>query len=188
MTMAEIKRTDAIAGAIVHEYDGIEEADNALPVWWVVVFISTMVFAAMYWLMVQEFHLEPTPAEALAIVQAERAQRTGQISDDALVSASQSAALTATGKTTFTTNCVACHGAKAEGNIGPNLTDPNWLHGGAPAQIFSTIRDGVPAKGMPSWGAILGQDSVKAVAAYVLTLRGTNVPGKPPQGDVYAGN
>ena len=41
---------------------------------------------------------------------------------------------------------------------------------------------------MPSWGAILGQDGVKCLTAYLLTLRGTNVPGKPPQGEIYAGN
>jgi cytochrome c oxidase cbb3-type subunit 3 len=185
--MAEIKRTDAIAGDIVHEYDGIEEADNALPIWWVAVFIGTVVFGATYWVMIQEFHAQPTPAEALAIVQAERSARTGQVSDDELVSASQTAGLVAAGKQAFTTNCVACHGAKAEGNIGPNLTDPNWIHGGKPSQIFSTIRDGVPAKGMPSWGAILGQDAVKSLAAYVVTLRGTNMPGKAPQGDLYGG-
>ena len=79
--MAEIKRTDAIAGAIVHEYDGIEEADNALPTWWVVVFVGSLVFAALYWLIVEEFHLEPTPAEALALVQEERAKRTGVIGE-----------------------------------------------------------------------------------------------------------
>src|SRR5262245_7887866 len=159
--MAEIKRTDAIAGAIVHEYDGIEEADNALPTWWVVVFVGSLVFAALYWLIVEEFHLEPTPAEALALVQEERAKRTGEIGDQQLLAAAESTSSVAAGKLAFTTNCVACHGAKAEGNIGPNLTDANWLHGGGPAQIYATIRDGVPAKGMPSWGAILGQDAVK---------------------------
>jgi cytochrome c oxidase cbb3-type subunit 3 len=186
--MSEIKRTDAIAGDIVHVYDGIEEADNALPIWWIVVFIGSVVFATSYWLMVEEFHMAPTPAEALAIAQAERSKLTGQVSDAELESAAQSASLVAAGKAAFMTNCVACHGAKAEGNIGPNLTDPNWLHGGAPAQIFATIRDGVPAKGMPSWGPVLGQDAVKTLAAYVLTMRNTNVPGKPPQGDPYGGS
>jgi cytochrome c oxidase cbb3-type subunit 3 len=186
--MTEPKRQDAIAGEIVHVYDDIEEADNALPTWWVVVFIGTMAFAATYWLMVEAFHLVPTPSEELAVALAERSASTGQVSDQELLSASQSSAVVAAGKQAFTTNCIACHGTKAEGTIGPNLTDSNWLHGGAPAQIFSTIRDGVPAKGMPSWGAILGQATVKTLAAYVLTLRGMNVPGKPPQGEVYGGS
>ena len=186
--MAEIKRTDAIAGDIVHEYDGIEEADNSLPIWWVVVFIVSVLFAGGYWLMVEEFHLVPTPAEALALAQAERAKLTVQVSESDLLSAARSESSVAAGKLAFTTNCVACHGTQAEGTIGPNLTDANWLHGGTPSQIFSTIRDGVPAKGMPSWGAILGQDTVKTLAAYVITLRGTNVPGKAPQGEPYGGS
>lgn len=186
--MSETKKRDAIAGDIVHVYDDIEEADNALPTWWVVVFIGSMLFAAVYWLAVEEFHLVPTPHEELAVVQAERAARTGQVGDDELVSASQNGALVAAGKLAFATNCIVCHGAKAEGNIGPNLTNPNWLNGGKPVEIFSTIRDGVPAKGMPAWGAILGQDLVRSLAAYVLTLRGTNVPGKPAQGDIYQGS
>jgi cytochrome c oxidase cbb3-type subunit 3 len=41
-------------------------------------------------------------------------------------------------------------------------------------------RDG---KGMPSWGLTLGTAACKQLAAYVLTVRGTNVPGKPPQGE-----
>lgn len=186
--MSEVKRTDAIAGDIVHEYDGIEEADNALPTWWIVVFVGTVVFATTYWLMIEEFHFEPTPAEALVIAQAERSKLTGQVGEEELVSASQSSSLVASGKQAFTTNCVACHGANAEGKIGPNLTDSNWLHGGAAAQIFGTIRDGVPAKGMPGWGPILGQDAIKSIAAYVLTLRNTNVPGRPPEGDAYTGS
>lgn len=185
--MTDVLRTDAIAGDIVHEYDGIEEADNALPLWWVVVFIGTLVFAAVYWLMAEEFHVVATPVELLAVEQAERAQRNGTIDEEELLSASRNSSQLATGKQAFTTNCVACHGAKAEGNIGPNLTDPNWLHGGKPVQIFSTIRDGVPAKGMPSWGAILGRDAVKSLAAYVLSIRNSNVPGKPPQGEPYSG-
>jgi cytochrome c oxidase cbb3-type subunit 3 len=40
---------------------------------------------------------------------------------------------------------------------------------------------------MPTWGAILGPQGVRDVTAYVLTLRNTNLPGKPPQGEDYSG-
>jgi cytochrome c oxidase cbb3-type subunit 3 len=183
--MADIKRTDAIAGDIVHEYDGIEEADNELPTWWVVVFVASIGFGAVYWLVFQEFHLEPTPSEALAIAQAERSQNTGQWTDADLMAASQNPKLVESGKKAFTTNCVVCHGPNAQGNIGPNLTDTQWIHGGSPSQIFGTIRDGVPAKGMPSWASVLGLPVVKDLAAYVLTIRDTNVPGKAPEGEVW---
>jgi cytochrome c oxidase cbb3-type subunit 3 len=58
------------------------------------------------------------------------------------------------------------------------------LHGGDPVAIFKTVRDGVAAKGMPSWGPTLGRAGVTQVAAFVLTLRGTNVPGKAPEGQL----
>jgi cytochrome c oxidase cbb3-type subunit 3 len=186
--MNEVKRVDPIAGEIVHEYDGIEEADNALPTWWVLTFIATIVFAAGYWLVVERLHATPTPAEALVLAEAARASHAGDIRDDELQAAANNPELVSQGKLAFATHCAACHGTRAEGIIGPNLTDEQWLHGGAPAQVFATIRDGVPAKGMPTWGALLGTGVVRSITAYVLTVRNTHVPGKPPQGDVYAGN
>ena len=42
--------------------------------------------------------------------------------------------------------------------------------------ILKTVTPGVPDKGMPAWGKTLKPDQVIAVAAYVLTLRGTTPP------------
>jgi cytochrome c oxidase cbb3-type subunit 3 len=185
--MAEGKRTDAIQGEIVHVYDGIEEADNELPTWWVAVFLATTVFAGAYYFVFEKYHTQPSPAEELAAVMAERAKQTHDYSDADLLTIMTDQGAVRAGQLAYTTNCVACHGVKSEGNIGPNLTDKHWLHGGAPGNIFVTIRDGVPAKGMPTWGAILGPKGVRDVTAYVLSVRNTNVPGKAPQGDPYSG-
>lgn len=185
--MAEVKRTDVIQGDILHEYDGIEEADNELPRWWVAVFVGTVIFGGAYYFVYEKFHAQPSPGEELAAIVAERAKHTTDYNDNDLLAIAKDPAALNAGKLAFTTNCVACHGAKAEGNIGPNLTDQTWLHGGNPSKIFATIRDGVPAKGMPTWGAILGNVGVRDVAAYVVTLRGSNVPGKAPQGEPYTG-
>jgi cytochrome c oxidase cbb3-type subunit 3 len=185
--MAEGKRTDAIQGEILHEYDGIEEADNELPMWWVAVFLGTIVFGGAYYMVYEKYHVRPSPTEELALITAERAKTTGDYSDAVLLAFAKDQKAVAAGRLTYNTNCVACHGAKLEGTIGPNLTDSHWLHGGAPSNIFTTVRDGVPAKGMPTWGTILGPQGVRDVAAYVLTLRNTQVPGKTPQGDLYSG-
>jgi len=91
------------------------------------------------------------------------------------------------GQQAFAANCVACHEAQGQGKIGPNLTDAAWLHGGSPLEIFRTIRDGVPAKGMPSWGPALGRTGVAQVTAFVLSLRNKNIPGKAPEGEVSEG-
>ena len=72
-------------------------------------------------------------------------------------------------------NCYACHGATAEGSVGPNLKDAEWLHhDGSMDALVKQITVGItkeasksgipmPAKG----GATITDDEVKAVAAYV---------------------
>ena len=99
--------------------------------------------------------LAPSPAEELAIIEAEQRKRAGTINDEDLVAASKDTAQVALGKQVYTTNCLACHLDRGQGNIGPNMTDAYWLHGGGPMEIFGVIRS-VPAKGMPgggrSWG------------------------------------
>lgn len=184
--MSEIKRKDAIAGEIVHVYDDIEEADNELPRWWLLLFFGSIVFAGGYWLYYEKLRLGPTPHEALAIALEEQAKQAAVITDASLLAAAKDPTSVERGQRAFTTNCVACHGLKGEGNIGPNLTDDAYLHGGAPMSMFAVVRDGVAAKGMPTWGPILGDGSVKDVTAYLLTIRNTNVAGgKPPQGEPW---
>jgi mono/diheme cytochrome c family protein len=75
-------------------------------------------------------------------------------------------------------NCYACHGANAQGAVGPNLTDAEWIHSdGSYDAIVKQITTGVtaeqsktkipmPAKG----GSQITDDEVKAVAAYVYSL------------------
>jgi cytochrome c oxidase cbb3-type subunit 3 len=88
------------------------------------------------------------------------------------------------GKQVFVSTCAACHRADGGGNIGPNLTDEFWIHGDKPQDIWSTVHNGIPAKGMPTWGPQIGEAKVASVVAYVLSIRNTNVPnGKAPQGE-----
>ena len=74
--------------------------------------------------------------------------------------------------------CYACHGSNAEGAVGPNLTDAEWLHGdGSYDMIVATVTTGIPAekakKGIampPKGGSSISAEEVKAVAAYVYSL------------------
>lgn len=102
--------------------------------------------------------------------------------DEVLEKLTADAAVLQTAKETFRTSCAACHGEEGQGLVGPNLTDGFWLHGARPADIHRIIAVGVVEKGMPGWELALGREKVDALAAYVLTLKGRNVPGKPPQG------
>jgi len=87
------------------------------------------------------------------------------------------------GSRLFLQNCAVCHGSNAKGATGfPNLTDNDWLHGGEPDNILLTLHNGwhvgvdykkEPAKlPMPAWRENLGEDGVRAVAEYVLSISG----------------
>ena len=80
----------------------------------------------------------------------------------------------AIGERLFMNNCSQCHGSDARGSKGfPNLTDADWLYGGAPEQIIETLTKGRVGN-MPPLGAALGtSDDVKNVAQYVLSLSGS---------------
>jgi mono/diheme cytochrome c family protein len=75
-------------------------------------------------------------------------------------------------------NCYACHGTNAQGAVGPNLTDAEWLHSkGSFDEIVAQVTNGVPKEesksGIPmpaKGGGSISDDDVKAVAAYVYSL------------------
>jgi mono/diheme cytochrome c family protein len=75
-------------------------------------------------------------------------------------------------------NCYACHGSNAQGTVGPNLTDSEWLHSdGSYDAIVKQVTTGVPKEESksgivmpPRGGSTITDDEVKAVAAYVYSL------------------
>ncbi|MEA3246990.1 MAG: c-type cytochrome [Gemmatimonadota bacterium] len=76
--------------------------------------------------------------------------------------------------------CFTCHQPNAKGlpGIAPDLTDDKWLHGdGSYEFIVATVTKGVPkpkqavAPMLPKGGAGLSEAQVRAVAAYVYSLR-----------------
>jgi len=80
----------------------------------------------------------------------------------------------AMGERLFLNYCAQCHGSSALGARGfPNLTDKDWLYGGEPETIVTTVTNGRLGV-MPALGAGLGPDGVKNVVAYVRSL--SNLP------------
>ncbi len=177
-----------------HDYDGIKELDNHLPPWWKGLFYLTIVYAVIYLLVFHVFESSPLQEEqyeiemarATAASQARKADVTYDFDENSVTATDDPAGL-AEGKKTFESLCAACHRADGGGNaIGPNLTDDYWLHGGAMTDIFSTIKFGVPDKGMIPWEQQMNPEKMRNVASYIMTLRGTNPPGaKAPQGDLF---
>ncbi|MEW9897572.1 cytochrome-c oxidase, cbb3-type subunit III [Chitinivorax sp. PXF-14] len=165
-----------------HVWDGdLEEYNNPLPRWWMGLFVLTLVFGVVYlalypglgtwqglnkWTSQGQYEAERSKAEAKYNAIYDKYLKM----DVKAVAADPEAKQM--GQRLFQTYCMQCHGADAKGNKGfPNLTDSDWLYGGAPEKIGETISGG--RKGaMPAFGAALGEDGVKDVANYVLSLSG----------------
>jgi cytochrome c oxidase cbb3-type subunit 3 len=176
-----------------HDYDGIREFDNPLPRWWLMTFYGTVIFAIGYWFyyhtaatgdsQMTTYQKEITAAqkEEDQKLQALEAQGKG-VNEEQLLALSKDAAAVARGAAVFKQNCLACHGDRGQGVVGPNLTDRYFLHGAKAKDVYQVIGNGVLDKGMPAWRTILGAAKVQDVTAFVLELRGKNLPGKPAEG------
>ncbi|MBC5842235.1 c-type cytochrome [Flavobacterium sp. F-380] len=176
-----------------HDYDGIKELDNNLPPWWVYLFYASIVFGVIYLVRFevmgadnQEMELQKELAQAKIDV-AEYMKTAPDLIDEKTVTLLTEPADLAEGKTIFMTNCAACHRADGGGQIGPNLTDDNWILGGGIKNIFHTlVNGGRDGKGMISWKGTLKPKEMQKVASYVISLKGSNpVDPKAPDGEIW---
>jgi cytochrome c oxidase cbb3-type subunit III len=147
--------------------DGIEEYDNPLPDWWLGLFWLTIVWAIAYTVH-YHFIAERSQEKELAAEMAAALQRWP--ASDAPIQFLVTPELAAQGRAVYAANCVGCHGPNGEGGIGPGFLDGAWIHGGSPEEILRSVSDGIPAKGMPGWGSILGAERTRQVTAYVASL------------------
>lgn len=151
------------------EADGIEEYDNPLPDWWLGLFFFTIVWAIGY---AVDYHAWSNRSqEASYVAELEAAGRRWP-APAATAAVDLSPAAVEAGRAVYAQNCVGCHGADLSGGIGPSLTDPTWIHGGSFEEIRATVTNGVPDKGMLTWGPILGPEKIAQVAAYVYVQSG----------------
>ena len=91
------------------------------------------------------------------------------------------------GANLYAKNCIACHGDRGQGNtVGPNLTDDYWIHKGSLNDIYLSVKNGYPDKGMQSWAVKFNPKEMSYLASYIKTLRSTN-PANPkaPKGDLF---
>ncbi|MEN9742842.1 MAG: hypothetical protein RLZZ65_647 [Bacteroidota bacterium] len=171
-----------------HEYDGIQELDNNLPPWWVWGFYATIVFSFIYLfnyhifgvsdLQIKAYDKEMKVAEKE--VQAYLKKMAMDVDENSATLLTESSDL-AEGASIFAANCVACHKSKGEGEIGPNLTDKNWIYGYNIKEVFKTVKYGT-ANGMPEHSSKFNPVQIQQVASYVLSLPET--AGKAAQGDI----
>jgi cytochrome c oxidase cbb3-type subunit 3 len=158
-----------------HCYDGIQEYDKRLPNWWLWTFYGAIIFSIGYWSLFHHWHISKEPGIAVTEEIKENAllaaKNSGTVTDEQMWAMSRDPATVGAGRTTFSTTCVPCHGDHLQGKIGPTLIKEVWLHGGRPTEIIHTITNGVPPKGMPTWGPILGRNRIIELAAFILSFR-----------------
>jgi cytochrome c oxidase cbb3-type subunit 3 len=163
-----------------HTFDGIQEYDKRLPNWWLWTFYLAIIYAVGYWTLGHNMGLAPDPGSALKSqmfeARTEALKNSPQMSDEKLWAMSQDAAIIGAGKQTFETTCAACHRPDLTGQIGPNLRDQQWVHGGTPLVVAKTITEGVLAKGMPAWAPILGSKKIGEVCAYIFSYHHEGEP------------
>jgi len=177
-----VRKVPGAAPTTGHTWDeDLAEYNNPLPRWWSWLFYITIVFAIAYlvlypglgswrgalgWSQVTQLEQELAAAdkrfgpmyEKFAATEVETLSKN----PDAL----------AIGQKLFLNNCAQCHASDGGGSRGfPNLTDRDWLWGGEPATIKATITNGRTGV-MPPFGPTLGEQGVKDVAHYVMSLSG----------------
>jgi cytochrome c oxidase cbb3-type subunit 3 len=167
-----------------HVWDGdLREMNNPLPRWWVWLFIITIVFSVVYlylypglgssagklnWSQAGQHQAEVDKGNA------DVAPLYARFTAMSVEDVSKDPQAHAIGERLFMNNCSQCHGSDAHGSKGfPNLTDGDWLHGGAPANIKETLAKGRVGQMPPMAAAVGSSDDVKNVANYVLSLSGS---------------
>ena len=175
-------RTSGPVGLHDHIWDEtLQEYNNPLPRWWMYMFWITIIFAISYLAMYPGFgnnqgKLGWSSGGQWEAEQKAAAEKYGPIfakfrtMDLNAVAGDKEA--NAMGQRLFLTYCAQCHGADAKGAKGfPNLTDSDWLYGGEPETIKTTLLGGRQGM-MPPFGPALGAEGTKDVANYVRSLSG----------------
>ncbi len=170
-------------GTTGHVWDeDLAEYNNPLPRWWMWLFYLTIVFSLGYlvfypglgsfggafgWSSQKQFDEEMAKAN----------QQFGPLYDKYL-KMDLAAVATDTqaqqmGQRLFLNHCAQCHGSDGGGTRGfPSLRDSDWLWGGTPELIKTSIAEGRMGV-MPPMGAAVGSaEDVKDVANFVLSLSG----------------
>jgi len=173
------------AESMGHVWDeDLYELNNPLPRWWLILFWITILWGFVYLLLYPGFGnndmlLGWTQEKQYEQEVARAEERYGplfeQFLDQPVQRVARNEQAVEMGERLFVTHCATCHGSDARGVRGfPNLRDDDWLWGGDPQAIKTSILQGRTGQ-MPAWQAQLGEQGVENVTQYVLSLSGRDV-------------
>ena len=170
-----------------HVYDGIEEYDQKLPNWWLMMLWIFIAFFFIYYVLYYSLGIFQNEEDRIDTqienveVQREAAMKKAlaELSDDVLVNTwSTDDDKVRAGAAIFQKHCVACHAQDlgAYGGVAAlPLNDGKWKYGDKPMDVFTIISEGTPAdsKGlngakMDVWKKKISPKQIAEVVAYLI--------------------
>jgi cytochrome c oxidase cbb3-type subunit 3 len=197
--MSDKREIDDVTGVETtgHAWDGIKELNKPLPMWWLMTFYASIVWAIGYMIVypawptlngytkgIWGYSQRTVVSEELQGAKAAQATFRTALEKTPLAEVKNNPDLLrfamVGGAAAFATNCAPCHGRGAQGFAGyPNLNDDDWLWGGTLADIEKTILHGVRSgdkqsriSDMPKYGldGLLKSAEIDDAAEFVLSL------------------
>jgi len=198
----DVREIDQVTGTETtgHEWDGIKELNTPMPRWWLWTFYATVAFALAYTILypawpglreasagVLGWNSRSGLESELEAVQAVRLDRIAGLEtatvEEVLADPALRQAAVRAGQAAFKVNCVQCHGSGAAGGPGyPNLNDDDWIWGGTPDAIYTTLQNGIRShtfpdtrlSEMPAFGRdhLLTRGEIEDVTWHVRALAG----------------
>ncbi|PMR70046.1 cytochrome-c oxidase, cbb3-type subunit III [Halomonas heilongjiangensis] len=172
-----------------HAADGIEEYDNPLPRWWFQLYVGTVVFSLGYLLLypglgnfagVLGWTQEGQWEEEVARAEERFTPIFAQYQEVPIPELAEDPEAMQVAERIYLNNCAVCHGSNARGGYGfPDLTDDDWLYGGEPEQILTTLSRGRNGL-MPSWQQ-LGENNIENLTQHVLALSDLEHDAEPAE-------
>ena len=184
------KAADDTTGHVWDE--NLREYNNPLPLWWLWLFILTIVFSLVYlavfpglgsfpgllkWSQTREHQQDVTQ------LRTEIAPLYASFSAQPVEALAKNPQALAVGERLFMNNCSQCHGSDGAGSKGfPNLTNSHgaWLGARTAEHIVQTVTNGRTGLMPPMAAAVGGEAEISEVAHYVLSLSGS------PHNDIKA--
>lgn len=164
-----------------HVWDeDLRELNNPLPRWWMIMFLLSCIFAILYLFVFPglgsnpgyfEYSTQGDLKKSLISANNELKPVYAKYMGMSVEDVAKDPQAKIMGQRLYLNSCAQCHGSDAGGSKGfPNLTDGDWLYGGSPENIKTTITNGRGGV-MPSF-AQLGEKDLVNVANYVRNLSG----------------
>ena len=183
LKVQSVRRKAGDAETSGHTWDeDLTEYNNPLPRWWAWMFYLTILFSLGYllaypglgsysgmlgWTQLSQLEDENRQADARygALYEKFAAQNVTALA--------RNPEALAVGQKLFLNNCAQCHASDGGGSRGfPSLTDKDWLWGGSPEAIETSITNGRTGVMPPMGSAVGGDEGAEDVMHYVLSLSG----------------